>query len=575
MATNKARIEITARDRTKAAFRSVSAGLASIRRTVFSVKTALAGLVAVGAVKKALDYADAIGKTADSIGVTTDALQEYRYAADISGVSTEALDSALRSFAKRVGEAKSNTGTLITILKTLDPALLANIKNARDMGEAFDLVIKKGAGMSNQLDRAALFAAAFGKKAGVGMTNLIKDGVGAMEALRREAQELGIVMDEGLIRGAERAKDDLTRLAGVLKVQLASALVSLAPFISGVAQDLVDLAQSARIAWGDIANLPDSLVVRKLEDLGRRIQEQRDNLAKAQAGEKDNSVLGALRGLITRDSEAIQADLDDLEAKYETALQRLGEINTAGTKSGKTPPAVITNDTLDAAAAMDKLEKEADTLKRRLRTPFEVAIDAIARYDLLLEKDLITVDTWGRAMNDALDGAAEGFEDVEDKAKTTAETIAEAMEGMASTIESSITSAVTSASISLRSLADLAGSILTAIAQSVISQVVAKPISDAIVGAFKGPVKRASGGRVAANSFALVGEQGPEMIQTGAQSAFVTPNGGGGSGETNINFTIVAADTRDFDRLLVERKGMITGMIQGAFAKQGLKGMAR
>ena len=35
----------------------------------------------------------------------------------------------------------------------------------------------------------------------------------------------------------------------------------------------------------------------------------------------------------------------------------------------------------------------------------------------------------------------------------------------------------------------------------------------------------------------------------------------GGSSQTNINFTIVAADTRDMDRLLMDRRSLIVGMV--------------
>ena len=42
--------------------------------------------------KKMIETADSLAKTADRVGVTTDLLQELRFAASQSGVSTEKLD---------------------------------------------------------------------------------------------------------------------------------------------------------------------------------------------------------------------------------------------------------------------------------------------------------------------------------------------------------------------------------------------------------------------------------------------------------------------------------------------------
>jgi len=42
-----------------------------------------------------------------------------------------------------------------------------------------------------------------------------------------------------------------------------------------------------------------------------------------------------------------------------------------------------------------------------------------------------------------------------------------------------------------------------------------------------------------------------------------------GMGGTNINFTIVANDTRDFDRLLIERRSTITNLVNQALNQQG------
>ena len=81
----------------------------------------VAGAAGIGfLIKRSLDAADNIGKTADSIGISTDALQEYRFAASIAGVETSALDGAFQAATKRFGELRQGTGTLVTILDKMD-----------------------------------------------------------------------------------------------------------------------------------------------------------------------------------------------------------------------------------------------------------------------------------------------------------------------------------------------------------------------------------------------------------------------------------------------------------------------
>jgi len=82
----------------------------------------------------------------------------------------------------------------------------------------------------------------------------------------------------------------------------------------------------------------------------------------------------------------------------------------------------------------------------------------------------------------------------------------------------------------------------------------------------------AEGGSIKAGQPAIVGERGRELFipQT---SGTIVPNEQMGMGGANINFTIVANDTRDFDRLLIERRSTITNLINQALNQQGRVGL--
>jgi SLT domain-containing protein len=81
---------------------------------------------------------------------------------------------------------------------------------------------------------------------------------------------------------------------------------------------------------------------------------------------------------------------------------------------------------------------------------------------------------------------------------------------------------------------------------------------------------RAIGGSVIKDKSYVVGENGPEVF-TPTGSGRITANNQLGGGVTNINFTINTVDARGMDQLLMERKGMIVGMVRSAINDRGSK----
>jgi len=242
MADHRLQIILAAKDITGTAFRKFRGSIAAMTRSVFSLQGAvgtLAGTAGIGyLVKSSLDAADAIGKAADVAGIHTGVLQEYQHAASLSGVSTELLNSSFLAFNKRLGEARSNTGPLVTFLKKFDEQLLDNIKSAGSTEAALKLVFDRMGQLTDAADRAALANAAF-SRSGVKLTVMVKNGAAELNKMREEAHALGIVIDDDLIRGAEEANDKLGTLGKVLRMQVTGAIVKLAPKITEVSTNVL------------------------------------------------------------------------------------------------------------------------------------------------------------------------------------------------------------------------------------------------------------------------------------------------------------------------------------------------
>jgi hypothetical protein len=98
-----------------------------LRTGIRTLGGALIGAATVGGlgalIDRSISAADAIGKTADKIGVGVEALQELRFAAKASGIEQQTLDMALQRFVRRTAEAAQGTGEAKDALAQMGIAL--------------------------------------------------------------------------------------------------------------------------------------------------------------------------------------------------------------------------------------------------------------------------------------------------------------------------------------------------------------------------------------------------------------------------------------------------------------------
>ena len=111
-----------------------------LRTGIRTLGGALAGVATVGGltalVDRSISAANAIGKTADTIGAGVEALQELRFAAKASGVEQQTLDLALQRFTRRAAEAAQGTGEAKDALAQMGIALRdqsGNLRSSEDL----------------------------------------------------------------------------------------------------------------------------------------------------------------------------------------------------------------------------------------------------------------------------------------------------------------------------------------------------------------------------------------------------------------------------------------------------------
>lgn len=253
MADENLRIRISAIDNTKKAFSAVTKGLGAVKNAVLSAKTAILALVGAGGfgylIKRSIDASDTLAKTATKIGTTTEALSRLRYAADISGVSTQTLDMAMQRFTRRLAEAAQGTGEAKGALRELGIDAKAFLRLPLD--EQMVGLSAAFANAATDADRVRLAMKLFDSE-GVALVNTLKLGEKGMRDLMNEADTLGIVLSSKSAKGVEDTKDALTRLSYLAKGLTDQFTAALAPAIEYLATALKDWTLSLVDSEGGI-----------------------------------------------------------------------------------------------------------------------------------------------------------------------------------------------------------------------------------------------------------------------------------------------------------------------------------
>jgi len=340
MATQQMKIDLTAKDKTGNAFRSLNARLEKTRKVAKSVVGVIAKVgaaaVALGAgfvvaTKKALEFADSIAKTADKVGLSTDALQKYRYAADLAGVSNGELDKAFDKLNKSIGETISDgTGAAFDAFEQLGLSSDLMSGKLRGTEPVFLAVSDALAQVDDHSQRAALAADIFGRS-GTKLINLMKNGRGDIKAAGDEFERFGGVIEEGTLRSSEKAIDAITRLTTLMQSKLTKALADNAELIADFGGKLLQ-------------NLP--ILIEKMYRFAEAIGlvSKRITLDTAFANLQDlqTQIDSALQGLNNAKGKAekqiAENILKELRAEREAALKIYKDILDASASGGPSKP---------------------------------------------------------------------------------------------------------------------------------------------------------------------------------------------------------------------------------------------
>lgn len=241
-----------------------------LNKTMLGLKAAfaaLAGAMVVGAAidltKRSLEYASSLGEVALQLGVTTKALQEYRYAATQTGIEQGEMDKSLARLSRTIGEAAGGSKEAAALFTRMGISIRDADGRVRDAGDILPEIGGAYVKLGSSAEKAALAYAVFGK-AGQKLAPLLEEGARGINNLRDAAQELGLVLSEKEIADADETADKIAKLKQVLEAKISNAVAANAAAIGDLVDQLIALVNAAGNAvrawraWRDAVGGPNA-----------------------------------------------------------------------------------------------------------------------------------------------------------------------------------------------------------------------------------------------------------------------------------------------------------------------------
>lgn len=217
-------------------------------QTLVTIGTFAALAAAVVEVEKALisltiesaAYADEILTQSTVTGLSTEALQEYQYAAELVDVSLDTLISSQTKMIKSMDAARRGSKEQAEAFDKLGISVQNADGTLRDAQDVFGDAIDALGAISNETERDAIAMTIFGRSAR-DLNPLIKAGSDGLRELTQEAHNVGYVMGDEALDALGAVDDQLQRMnrsGEALKNQIA---VGMAPAVENLMKKGTDL----------------------------------------------------------------------------------------------------------------------------------------------------------------------------------------------------------------------------------------------------------------------------------------------------------------------------------------------
>ena len=236
---------------------SMSRSLGSIKNMLAGFGVGLASYLSVdsfaGLIKSTAELQDQLGKLSQKTGVGVEELSKLQYAAKLSNISADQLQTGLIKLSRGMidtandsGEARNALAAMGISIRNEDGTLKSN---AIVLGEIAD----KFSGYQDGATKAALATKLFGKS-GAELIPLLNGGSDGIKAAGDELERLGGVINKGMVKNATEFNDNMARLEVVGGAAGKAIANSVIPYINQLATEFM-VAKNNGLGFMDMLSM--------------------------------------------------------------------------------------------------------------------------------------------------------------------------------------------------------------------------------------------------------------------------------------------------------------------------------
>lgn len=325
-----------------------------------------AGLTAVVAgTANAIHSMDKLADSAKKVGVAASTFSELKFAVEQSGATVEALDTGLKTLAKRMAEQPQLFAQLGISVKDVNGELKGTDVVLKEVADRFKSY-KNGAG------EAALAQQLFGRS-GTELVQVLNEGSEGINAMAQEARDLGIAFSDDAAAAAQQFGDNMDKLKAITQGFFQNIANQVLPSLVNLQEVLIEDGKAAVAAGNDVSVFASALqwLLKIAVSVNAAFQIVGKTIAAVAASVTQNgqAMLAVITGIATRNEALVRAGVknltvfkdlgSDIAEEIEKAGRRIAAIEkptvaaaeSSAAALGLLPPPIIATGAAAAAAA--------------------------------------------------------------------------------------------------------------------------------------------------------------------------------------------------------------------------------
>lgn len=176
--------------------------------------------------------------TSKKTGLGTDAIQEWRYAAQQGGTDAEALEKGAVKLEKSLDSLSKGKGPAVDAMRTLGISLKDPAIKAKNLEQIMYLVANAASRMADGPEKTAAFMKLFGK-AGADLIPVFDEGVLGVKKYGAELRNLGGLIDSKSIGSLAEMDQKVDKLKTTFEGLKNRAVIALLPHLSDLADRML------------------------------------------------------------------------------------------------------------------------------------------------------------------------------------------------------------------------------------------------------------------------------------------------------------------------------------------------